>query len=407
MTTRAQASPPPADLEAAPNAETRHGATPVDLLAAYRPGHTSLFASPRGTLLAEGVYFAVPPSARHNSGQDVGQRARAALRVAEAAGHDVRTVVGAVPFSPTADERLFVPQRLRLGGPPAVWAPRPATPGTPRLEVTPEPPGEQYADAVSRAVTAIRAGRYDKVVLARALRVESGADLEIADLLGRLAGRDPRAFVFAVDLGAGQTLLGASPELLVSRRGPRVRANPLAGSAARSDDPATDQARARALLASAKDRHEHAMVADAVAEGLRPLCRELTVDGPHLVATRAMWHLSTVVTATLTDPEVSALDLAARLHPTPAVAGSPADAALAAVADLEPHDRGFYAGAVGWSDLEGNGTWAVTLRCAVAQGRSLRLHAGAGVVADSDPQAELTETGDKFATMLGALGLRG
>jgi len=400
VTTPAQAAMPPAEPDAGPEG---------DLFAAYHPGVTSLFASTQATLLAEGVYFAVPPSARADGSSDVGRRARAALQVAEAAGHDVRTVVGAIPFTPGRPERLFVPQRLHRGGPPAQTDPGHAgrAPGgdASHLRVVPEPSGQDYAAAVASAVGQIRSGRYDKVVLARSLRVESDTDLQIPDLLARLAARDRRAFVFALDLGDGATLLGASPELLVSRRGLRVRANPLAGSAPRHRDPAIDQARARALLTSAKDLHEHAVVADAVAQGLAPVCPDLSVDGPHLIATRAMWHLSTVVTGTLADPEVSALDLAARLHPTPAVAGRPTDAALAAIAELEPTDRGFYAGAVGWSDLAGDGDWAVTLRCAVANGRTLRLHAGAGVVADSDPQAELAETGAKFATMLGALGL--
>jgi len=185
-----------------------------------------------------------------------------------------------------------------------------------------------------------------------------------------------------------------------------VVANPLAGSVPRSPDPAEDRRRADALLVSAKDRWEHSVVVDAVRQSLEPLCATLTVPSePSLVQTNSMWHLSTVVTGTVADPSVSALRLATALHPTPAVCGTPTDAARAAIAEYEAFDRGFYTGMVGWSDTRGDGEWVVTIRCAVTDGRNLRLYAGAGVVAESDPEAELAETSAKFRTLLDGLGL--
>lgn len=383
-------------------------ATAAGLLSAYVPGISSVFVSPRGTLLAEGTYFEVPPSARTSGLGDLAERVTAVLRVAEAAGHEVRTVVGAVPFDPDAPAHLVVPQRIHRAGPlPAdSAAERLAGPVVPRFTVAPDPDPSLYERAVGEAVTRMRAGDYTKVVLARSLRLTASAGLDLPPLVRALAGRDPRGYTFAVDLGAGHTLLGASPELLVSRTGRRILANPIAGSAARSADPAQDARRAAALLASAKDRHEHAVVVDAVATTLRPLCATIDIPTePSLLATAALWHLSTRITGEVADPTTSALALATRLHPTPAVCGAPVGPARAAIAEFEPFDRGFYSGIVGWGDAEGNGEWVVTIRCGIAEGNTLRLYAGAGIVADSVPESELAETTAKFGTFLTALGL--
>ena len=186
-------------------------------------------------------------------------------------------------------------------------------------------------------------------------------------------------YTFAVPSGPGRTLLGASPELLVSRHGDRLTANPLAGSTPRAADLAEDVRRAAALLESAKDLHEHAVVVDAVREALAPFCADLEVpERPTLVRTAAMWHLSTTVTGELADPATSALELACALHPTPAVCGTPTDLARAVIGELEPFDRGHYTGMVGWSDANGDGEWVVTIRCAEAEGRTAAAVRGGG-----------------------------
>ena len=182
--------------------------------------------------------------------------------------------------------------------------------------------------------------------------------------------------------------------------------NPLAGSAARSTDPADDRRRGEALLASAKDRHEHALVVDDIVERLRPLVGDLEVpDGPSLVATATLWHLSTTLRARVADPEVSALHLAQALHPTPAVCGVPRADAAAAIDEIEPFDRGFYTGTVGWTDARGDGEWVMALRCGEVEGDRVRLWAGAGIVPASSPPDELAETTVKLRTLLDALGL--
>jgi isochorismate synthase len=198
--------------------------------------------------------------------------------------------------------------------------------------------------------------------------------------------------------------VGASPELLVSRRGLEIRSNPLAGSASRSGDPEEDRENARALADSAKDHEEHAIVVDAMVETLGPFCQELAWDPePVLHETANVWHLSTRFRGILREAAPSVLELVAALHPTPAVCGAPRAEALELIGELEPFDRGRYAGAVGWIDAAGDGDWVIALRCAELEGEQARLYAGAGIVADSVPEREVDETDRKFRAFLDAL----
>jgi isochorismate synthase len=165
-----------------------------------------------------------------------------------------------------------------------------------------------------------------------------------------------------------------------------------------------DRASAEQLASSEKNREEHAVVVEAVAAALEPLCDTLTWD-PHPVLreTPNIWHLSTRFRGRLREPAPTALDLALALHPTPAVGGAPREEALATLAQLEGFDRGSYAGPVGWVDASGNGEWAIALRCALLEGDHATLYAGAGIVAASDPSSELEETERKFGAFLDAL----
>ena len=208
------------------------------------------------------------------------------------------------------------------------------------------------------------------------------------------------------DLGPDAPL----PELLTQRFRiiPFLRCDdlePFAGSAPRATDPEGDAANGAALAASAKDRHEHQLVIDAMRSALEPLCDELTLDPePQLSRTAAVWHLCTPISGRLRETSTTAIDLALALHPTPAVGGVPTQAATELIAELEG-DRGFYAGAVGWCDAGGDGRWVVSIRCAQlsADRRTAVARAGGGIVAESDPDAEVAETTTKFATMLNAL----
>lgn len=198
--------------------------------------------------------------------------------------------------------------------------------------------------------------------------------------------------------------MGASPELLVARHGREVEARPLAGSAPRFGDPEEDEASRSSLLSSDKDREEHAAVVEAVSAAMEPFCDELAFDAlPRTVGTANVWHLATGFHGVLREPRASALELVAALHPTPAVCGTPLDAALATIRELERISRGCYAGPVGWMDADGNGEWAIALRCAELSGSTARLFAGAGIVAGSVPELELDETERKFRALLDSL----
>jgi isochorismate synthase len=264
------------------------------------------------------------------------------------------------------------------------------------------PSVDGYAAAVAEVVRRLDDG-LRKVVLARTIEVDAGRELDARRLAHRLRAVNPDAFTFAVPTKDG-ILVGASPELLVSRFGREVRSNPLAGSAARSGDPEEDRANADELQASAKDREEHAIVVEAIAGVLGPFCRELTWDpAPTLLETPNVWHLSTRFRGLLREPSPGVVELVQALHPTPAVAGEPREAALGLIADLEPFERGSYAGPVGWVDASGDGEWAIALRCAELRGDHATLYAGAGIVAGSRPAAEVDETERKFRAFLDAL----
>ncbi|MGW0161832.1 isochorismate synthase [Mycobacterium sp. NPDC003323] len=352
-----------------------------------------VLSGPAGTVIADGVRtgFAEIAAARH------------ALRTGAAP-----IVMGALPFDLNTPAALHVPDAVHhLDGLPA-WPQLPAPIVRSRETL---PPGPQHRARVAEAVRRLRAPQsaLEKVVLARALRLCADTAWDPRSVLTRLAAADPAATVYLADLspaGSDGVLVGASPELLVARRGDTVICQPFAGSAPRSADPDTDAAQATALAASAKNRHEHALVVDMMRQALEPLCVDLQIAAePQLHGTDALWHLSTPIRARLRRHGSTALDLALALHPTPAVGGVPTDLASALITELEG-DRGFYAGAVGWCDGTGDGRWVVSIRCATLTdgGRTALAHAGGGIVAESDPDDEVDETTAKFRTILTGLG---
>lgn len=403
MTTVYHAPPTPTD--GGPD-QTAIGAA-SGLLGQYRAdADEAFFASPTRTLLTAGVHARVPQDAR-----PLPVRVAETLAEARRAGVQQPLVVGAVAFDQGSRAELAVPAVVRAAGAlrddPLIALPAPAVAAA-GWQVRPVPAPEAYGAGVAAAVERLRGGELSKVVLARTLELTSDRPLDLPAVLQRLARRDPGGYTFAVPAGGGRTLIGASPELLLSRRGTAVLANPLAGSVPRSADLGEDVRRAAALLESPKDLHEHAVVVDAIRAALAPYCRALEVpERPTLVRTAAMWHLATTITGELADPTVSALELACALHPTPAVCGTPTAVARRVIGEVEPFDRGLYTGMVGWGDDTGDGEWVVTIRCAEADAeeRRLRVYAGAGVVEQSRPEAELAETSAKFRTFLDAAGV--
>jgi menaquinone-specific isochorismate synthase len=295
---------------------------------------------------------------------------------------------------------------------------------------------DAWGGLVAGAVARIADGALGKVVLARQVDVTANRPFVTSDVLSRLLALYPTCMVFRID-----GFLGASPELLIERRGAHVASHPLAGTIGRSGDLATDEALIAGLLASPKERREHAYVIDGLRRTLGPLCDSLDVPGkPTVLELRNVSHLATRLSGLLTAfpdtpaapgsspsdpggpgcagsqsvPSVddlphpglrvpSALQLVARVHPTPAVGGTPTDEAVAYIGEVEGFDRGRYAGPVGWMDARGDGSWAIGLRSADVDGDRASIYAGVGVVAGSSPGTELEETQLKLQALLAAL----
>ncbi|MEZ0241292.1 MAG: isochorismate synthase MenF [Chloroflexota bacterium] len=253
-----------------------------------------------------------------------------------------------------------------------------------------------FAGAVGR-------GRIDKVVSARRVVFEAATDLDIESSLRHLARTAPESTTFAF-VRDGTTFLGATPERLVRTDGRSFETVAIAGSAPRGGSPAEDAALATGLLASEKDREEHAVVVDTLRADLASVAASLHVaETPAILPLRHVQHLVTPITGTTRD-EAGLLALAGRIHPTPAVGGAPRDVALAMIDEHEAFERGWYAGPIGWLGADGDGELMVALRCGLVAGREAVLFAGCGIVADSDPAREWAESRLKLRTMIAALG---
>ncbi|WP_163833838.1 isochorismate synthase DhbC [Spartinivicinus ruber] len=391
--------------------------TGSELISHYDANDFSFFfGTPKHALLARGVQQMLTTTEAADGLPDAIKTMQAKAR---AKGYFNPIVVGAVPFDTNKSAQLVIPdyvertRQVKYGS-----MSKPNNSVTQATKITEIPAAEAYKAGVNNALHQFRTTELNKVVLSRSLQVMAPSPIDVQQLLTQLAADNAAGYTFAVNLAEaqaitnnasvshGRTLLGASPELLVSRSGSMVQSNPLAGSIPRSSNPKEDQQRAAALLESAKDLHEHAVVVDAVAEALRPYCKILDVPAkPSVISTATMWHLSTFIQGELLDPTTSSLTLAHALHPTPAVCGYPPAMAKEAIKTIEPFDRGFFTGMLGWCDSHGDGEWIVTIRCAEVAGSEMTLFAGAGVVEGSCPESEWNETGAKFRTMLNAIGM--
>ncbi|HEY2439583.1 MAG TPA: isochorismate synthase [Solirubrobacteraceae bacterium] len=266
--------------------------------------------------------------------------------------------------------------------------------------ISPMPP-VHYEEAVARAVQRIAQHEFEKVVLAREVEVHAPVAHDPAAIFGLLRQAFPSSFTYAVGRGDA-TFIGATPELLIRRDGQRASTVALAGSTRRSADPAVDDHLGEQLLRSDKDREENAIVARRIARTLKPFSVWVTAaQEPVVIKVANIQHLAAPIRAQLAS-SIGAIELAGRLHPTPAVGAEPA-AALSVIPALEGFDRGWYAGPVGWADASGDGEFCVALRCALLRGPLARCYAGCGIVRDSDPAAELAETEVKLQVMLPAL----
>lgn len=250
---------------------------------------------------------------------------------------------------------------------------------------------EKFLQSVERALAAIESGRIEKVVLAKDLVIPISAEPDLGEPLQRLHKRYPDCWTYKIG-----NVFGASPELLLKAEDGQVSARVLAGTAGRGTDPDVDKAIADGLAHSLKNKHEHLYAVQSLVNELKPFCESVEFDEePFSLALPDLWHLATDVRGTL-KPEYTLLDVIQKLHPTAAVAGTPRQEALALIRELEPFDRGGYAGPVGWLSSNGSGEIAIALRGGVIEKDQVRALAGCGIVSESTPQAELDETGLKF-----------
>ena len=326
--------------------------------------------------------------------------------------------LGAVPFLPGSPATLIVPELIvgkdRTG---RTWQthlpPRGASHnalgarygshhvGAASYSIRPGVAIERYLAAVAAARDAVREGRMAKAVIARPIVVESDQPIDVHAVLLRLKATFGSSYRFSID-----GFIGASPELLVEVEGDIVRAHPLAGTTRTTGNPELDAQLAAELQASPKNRIEHDAAIAMVRDTLLPYCSYLDwAPEPSIVKVANVQHLGSRAEGMLSKPTATVVELVRALQPTPAVGGHPRDAAIALITEVEGFERGLYGGTVGWVDGRGNGTWAVSLRCAElsADRRSARLVAGGGIVADSEPLSELAETQAKFQAMLSAI----
>jgi isochorismate synthase len=276
-------------------------------------------------------------------------------------------------------------------------------PSARRLEVEPVRNPVAWTGAVSNAAGRLRAGEADKVVLAREVVAHGDGVIAAGPVAAALRAAYPACFTYLMTGADGTAFAGASPELLVRRSGRSALSQPMAGSTARGRDELEDERLASELAASPKDRAEHELVARYVAERLTRFSDDVRAVGPEIVRFTNIQHIATTIEARLAEPAPNALELAAALHPTPAVGGWPTQAALGIIDDLEGMERGWYAGGVGWIDRRGDGEFAIALRCGLLWEDGARLYAGNGMMPDSDPAAELAETELKLRALLSAL----
>jgi menaquinone-specific isochorismate synthase len=400
---------------------------PPDLLAIGAHPGRSLWLRETGGLAGVGTALRLAlPGGLAGSDGDVND-ALSALRMEDEVGLPGcgPVAMGALPFDRTAPAEVVVPRVVvgrqgdrawlttvgprhqEAADPTSVVTSLSAVPGgsSPAVppdgfSLTPSLPHARWKELIAGAVAEIAAGHLAKVVLARRVDITANRPFAIPDVLGRLSALYPSCMLFHMG-----DFLGASPELLIERRGRTVRSYPLAGTVARSGDLASDQRAIASLVASAKERSEHRFVVDALAAALAPACTEVSApDRPEVLGLRNVSHLATPITGNLRPgTEPTALDLVGRVHPTPAVAGTPTGEAVAYLGRVEGFDRGKFAGPVGWVDARGDGTWALGIRSAVVVGERASIFAGVGIVADSDPASELQETQLKLQALLAAL----
>lgn len=368
-----------------------------------------LFTSGENELHAEGIRerIAVPVRNGGTAGDLFHRTVEDALDRGRKAGQENPIVIGAIPFDLGEVSCLYVPDdhewrtRHDGGDSPADRLDMPTL-----LEQRSIPDETGFKRAVQHAIVNFQHSDVRKAVLSVMRELQFSAPIDVDRLLRSLRAQNRDGYQFQVPLPDGGELIGVSPELLLRKTGNRIVSNPLAGSTKRLADPVADKEASDRLLVSEKDQYEHRIVVEDIRRILEPLCASLDMpDRPSLLSTAALWHLSTRIGGLVSDPSTTALELACRLHPTPAVCGYPTERAQQLIRFVEPFERGLFTGMVGWCDAQGNGEWALTIRCGIVERDKVRLFAGAGIVEASQPDSEWAEVQTKLGTMLNACGI--
>ncbi len=365
-----------------------------------------VFLSSNKSIHAQGCFTKITlPAVGYYSPQNkLSKHVLQAFQHAKHQGINHPILVGAIPFDKRQPSALFIPQHYQ-------WINRndftvsDDTPPTSIHHLHPYPDKKTFCQMVSSGINAINQNNLDKVVLSRLLEIELKEQTQAGRLFMLLNKQNPTSYSFYVPL-QHHILIGASPELLLRKQGRFISSFPLAGSCKRGTSPITDQQQQESLFQSKKNRHEHQLVINAIKQILVNHCQKISIPTePSLVKTPFIWHLGTKIEAELSNTSLDILTLACLLHPTPALCGFPGEQAATLINQLEPFERGYFGGIVGWCDSHGNGEWVVTIRCGQIAKNHITLFAGAGIVANSKPDAEWHETEIKFGTMLHALGL--
>ncbi|WP_073605280.1 isochorismate synthase [Vibrio aerogenes] len=359
------------------------------------------FSSPTNTLLGSGIEQSLEQVIPF---RELAGTAQQLLNQAKKSEMDNPVLFGLVPFSEGNPTRFIIPQHLYASGTPRALPGN--VPAKSKALLVSSPSGEKYKQGVMDALDLFSSTELSKVVLSRAIEIEAEKEIDRSCLLKNLLKVNPRGYTFSASLNQESSMIGASPELLVAKRGAHLISNPLAGSRPRSENEVENARERQYLLNCTKELHEHQLVVEEVERVLSQHCHNLyTPMVPSVIETNSMLHLSTCLEGHAVNPQISVLQIASELHPTPAVCGFPRQSAYQAICDIEQYDRGYFTGMVGWCDARGNGEWVVTIRCAEVNKRLMKVYAGAGIVTQSRPESELHETGAKMGTILSAAGI--
>lgn len=355
------------------------------------------FSTPKYELFSEGVEEKVEFTSIADLCEQVG-------RILKSGRLKNKIIVGALPFDGECAGTLYIAKKYLFHNCEFERRNTYTVPGmiakVRKANMISEP--EHYKANVSTAVDEIKAGEYKKIVLARGIKLWFEEDIYIPKVLSNIYSVNKRGYTYATNLYNDSHIIGASPEMLISKKENQFYSNPLAGSRARVVDSADDRSKSAELCSSDKDLKEHKFVVDHITGRLSESGYQVQYsDKPEILKTKQMLHLSTVIKGEIANNEQQhVLGLLSLIHPTPAICGVPVEKTKKKIMQLEGFERGFYAGAVGWCDEHGDGDWAITLRGAEIKDNQVTAYAGAGIVEDSVPEEELQETFSKLKTML-------